>query len=137
MFAKPFAPPKLCFLQLNYCRIVLSQLLKASMHPNKRSISSQTAISRAKRAKTTNANANGTIENTATPLRALLEAMSSHQDTVPPKTGNVVHWFRSDLRLQDNRALHLASQKALENKKGLIALYIISPQVSPLIFFLQ
>ena len=64
-----------------------------------------------------------------TPLSTLLRALESHQKRVSPKKGNVVHWFRSDLRLEDNRGLHAASQKALENGKALIALYIVSPQV--------
>jgi len=67
-----------------------------------------------------------------TPLSTLLRALESHQKSVSPKKGNVVHWFRSDLRLEDNRGLHAASQKAQENGKALIALYIVSPQVPPL-----
>ena len=61
-------------------------------------------------------------------LARLLNALNVHQNKVLSEKGNVVHWFRSDLRLQDNRALHAASQKAQENGKGLIALYIMSPQ---------
>lgn len=65
-----------------------------------------------------------------TPLSELLQVMSQHHDkVVSAPAGNVVHWFRSDLRLEDNRALHAASQKARENGGSLIALYIISPQV--------
>ncbi|KAK4161099.1 putative deoxyribodipyrimidine photo-lyase [Cladorrhinum sp. PSN259] len=45
-----------------------------------------------------------------------------------PATGAVVHWFKWDLRTQDNSALYLASQKAAEAKVPLIALYIVSPQ---------
>lgn len=45
---------------------------------------------------------------------------------------SVVHWFRGDLRLEDNTALQLASTKARANKDGenaaLIAMYILSPQ---------
>ena len=41
---------------------------------------------------------------------------------------SVVHWFKRDLRLQDNRALSLASQKAKEKGIPLICVYIISPQ---------
>ncbi|KAL0635629.1 DNA photolyase phr1 [Maublancomyces gigas] len=45
---------------------------------------------------------------------------------------SVVHWFRGDLRLEDNTALQLASAKARANKDGenaaLIAMYILSPQ---------
>ena len=64
------------------------------------------------------------------PLASLLRAVHNHQEQAPPKNGNVVHWFRSDLRLQDNRGLHAASRKAKENGKALIALYVVSPQVN-------
>ncbi|KAL8825659.1 MAG: hypothetical protein Q9191_004274 [Dirinaria sp. TL-2023a] len=40
----------------------------------------------------------------------------------------VVHWFKCDLRTKDNKALHLASQKAKSNGVPLICLHIISPQ---------
>ena len=40
----------------------------------------------------------------------------------------VVHWFKNDLRTKDNRALHLASEKAKENGASLICMYLISPQ---------
>jgi DNA photolyase len=64
-----------------------------------------------------------------TPLSKLLRALDMHHKRVSPKTGNVVHWFRSDLRVEDNRGLRAASQKAQENGKALIALYVVSPQV--------
>jgi hypothetical protein len=64
-----------------------------------------------------------------TPLASLLNTLHSHQTRASQKIGNVVHWFRSDLRLDDNRALHAASQKAKQNGKSLIALYVLSPQV--------
>ena len=68
-----------------------------------------------------------------TPLSKLLQALHKHHDKVASlPAGNVVHWFRSDLRLEDNRALHASSEKAKENGNGLIALYIVSPQVSTL-----
>jgi deoxyribodipyrimidine photo-lyase len=95
------------------------------MPPKKRKTSSQTTNHNPKRVRTTNGDASAQ----QTPLTTLLEAMSIHHETVPPQKDNVVHWFRSDLRLKDNRALSLASQKAQENKKGLVALYIVSPQV--------
>ncbi|KAI0480388.1 FAD binding domain of DNA photolyase-domain-containing protein [Xylariaceae sp. FL0804] len=46
------------------------------------------------------------------------------------KVGNVLHWFRSkDLRADDNRALHAASQKAKDGGDGahLIACFLYSP----------
>lgn len=42
---------------------------------------------------------------------------------------NVLHWFRSkDLRQEDNRALHAASQKAREGKGALLTMYLYSPR---------
>lgn len=65
-----------------------------------------------------------------TPLAKLLETMHLHHEKAQQlRKGNVVHWFRSDLRLEDNRALQAASQKAQEEGKHLIALYVVSPQV--------
>ncbi|GAB7350809.1 hypothetical protein MBLNU459_g1346t1 [Dothideomycetes sp. NU459] len=40
----------------------------------------------------------------------------------------VVHWFKRDLRTSDNRALHLASEKAKKANVPLICLSIVSPQ---------
>ena len=40
----------------------------------------------------------------------------------------VVHWFKCDLRVKDNKALHLASEKAKNRGVPLICLHIISPQ---------
>jgi deoxyribodipyrimidine photo-lyase len=40
----------------------------------------------------------------------------------------VVHWFKMDLRMQDNTALALASRKAAEHGIPLIALFVLSPQ---------
>lgn len=40
----------------------------------------------------------------------------------------VVHWFKSDLRTRDNRALRLASEKARERDVPLLTMYIVSPQ---------
>ncbi|KAL4748834.1 hypothetical protein BDW72DRAFT_179365 [Aspergillus terricola var. indicus] len=40
----------------------------------------------------------------------------------------VVHWFKSDLRLHDNRALQMAYKVAREHKIPLIGLYILSPE---------
>ncbi|KAK1776833.1 deoxyribodipyrimidine photolyase [Copromyces sp. CBS 386.78] len=40
----------------------------------------------------------------------------------------VVHWFKMDLRLHDNRSLWLASQKAQEAGVPLICLYVLSPE---------
>ena len=40
----------------------------------------------------------------------------------------VVHWFKCDLRTKDNKALHLASEKAKAHGVPLICIYIVSPQ---------
>lgn len=40
----------------------------------------------------------------------------------------VVHWFKRDLRLSDNRALHLAAKKAKEKNVPLVCMFIVSPQ---------
>ncbi len=40
----------------------------------------------------------------------------------------VVHWFKCDLRTTDNKALHLASEKAKSKGVPLICIHIISPQ---------
>ena len=40
----------------------------------------------------------------------------------------VVHWFKCDLRTTDNKALHLAYEKAKSKGVPLICLHIISPQ---------
>lgn len=40
----------------------------------------------------------------------------------------VVHWFKCDLRIEDNKALYLASEKAKEQNVPLICLYLVSPQ---------
>ncbi|KAG0227896.1 hypothetical protein BGW41_003641 [Actinomortierella wolfii] len=48
----------------------------------------------------------------------------------PPKpaipTRNVLMWFRTDLRLKDNRALHAASVRSKVGNRNLIALFIVS-----------
>jgi deoxyribodipyrimidine photo-lyase len=42
---------------------------------------------------------------------------------------NVLHWFRSkDIRQEDNKGLHAASQKAKEGSGSLITMYLFSPR---------
>lgn len=103
------------------------------MHASKRSLSTHIRAG-AKKAKVATKHAAATepaIPDT-TPLANLLNTLQLHQEKVQPIHGNVVHWFRSDLRLEDNRALHAASEKAKQNNTSLIALFVVSPQV---IFF--
>ncbi|MCJ1278741.1 hypothetical protein MMC21_006558 [Puttea exsequens] len=62
-----------------------------------------------------------------TPFHDLLDRLESQDEVSNVK--NVVHWFRSkDLRIQDNQALHNASQLAKEKLKPLICVYIYSPE---------
>ncbi|ERS98559.1 hypothetical protein HMPREF1624_05344 [Sporothrix schenckii ATCC 58251] len=68
-----------------------------------------------------------------TPMQALdtaIEETAAQMRRVdaPSRTSSVVHWFKSDLRLHDNRALHAAATLARDNKAPLICLYVVSPQ---------
>jgi deoxyribodipyrimidine photo-lyase len=60
-------------------------------------------------------------------LHSALTETRSDRERIEVK-GAVVHWFRCDLRVRDNRALRLASEKASEKNVPLIAMYIVSPQ---------
>ncbi|KAG9241738.1 putative Deoxyribodipyrimidine photo-lyase [Calycina marina] len=60
-------------------------------------------------------------------LRQKLEETHADRARIEAKD-SVVHWFKCDLRTEDNHALHLASQKAKGEKVPLIAMYIVSPQ---------
>ncbi|CAK7266052.1 DNA photolyase phr1 [Sporothrix epigloea] len=46
----------------------------------------------------------------------------------PSKESPVVHFFKSDLRVHDNRALSQARALAKENEAPLVGLYVVSPQ---------
>ncbi|EFE43076.1 hypothetical protein TRV_02203 [Trichophyton verrucosum HKI 0517] len=58
--------------------------------------------------------------------RAYKETTEQCQDIQPGKA--VVHWFKQDLRLQDNRSLHRAYSFARDHNIPLICLYIFSPE---------
>ncbi|RDL32956.1 putative Deoxyribodipyrimidine photo-lyase [Venustampulla echinocandica] len=60
-------------------------------------------------------------------LQSALSETESQRQAIEVK-GAVVHWFKSDLRTRDNKALHMASEKAKEKGVPLIAMYIVSPQ---------
>jgi deoxyribodipyrimidine photo-lyase len=60
-------------------------------------------------------------------LNNALEETKSEREEIKVKDA-VVHWFKCDLRTQDNKGLHLASEKAKEKGVPLIGLYIVSPQ---------
>lgn len=58
-------------------------------------------------------------------LNAALE--STRKPELKPR--NVLHWFRSkDIRQEDNRALHAASQKVKEGNGSLLTMYLFSPK---------
>ncbi|KAF5003643.1 hypothetical protein FDECE_9814 [Fusarium decemcellulare] len=64
------------------------------------------------------------------PIETLLDALedtAQERKAVKVKDA-VVHWFKMDLRISDNKALALASDKAKEAGVPLIAIYIVSPQ---------
>ncbi|KAI9802456.1 MAG: hypothetical protein M1825_002841 [Sarcosagium campestre] len=60
-------------------------------------------------------------------LNSAIKETASQRNNVKVKDA-VIHWFKCDLRLQDNKALHLAAQKAKAANVPLICLHIISPQ---------
>lgn len=71
--------------------------------------------------------------NDGTLARPIQTFNQAYEDTKEARTAArpnaaVVHWFKSDLRLHDNRALQLASQAAREHGIPLIGLYILSPE---------
>lgn len=63
------------------------------------------------------------------PLDTLLHRLADHQERHPPKK-NVLHWFRTqDLRAEDNRALHAASQRARQGTPShLLTCFVWSPE---------
>ncbi|KAF2720360.1 hypothetical protein K431DRAFT_270784 [Polychaeton citri CBS 116435] len=59
-------------------------------------------------------------------LCELIDKTKGNAEKVKPR--NILHWFRSkDLRQEDNRGLHAASQKAQEGKGSLLTMYLFSP----------
>jgi hypothetical protein len=60
-------------------------------------------------------------------LNAALAETAAHRDTIRVQDA-VVHWFKMDLRVSDNRALFLAGERAREAGVPLIGLYVVSPQ---------
>ncbi|KAL2802232.1 DNA photolyase, FAD-binding/Cryptochrome [Aspergillus granulosus] len=70
---------------------------------------------------------NGALER---PIEALERAYAETEERRNGVMANaaVVHWFKTDLRIHDNRALQAANNLAREAKIPLITLYILSPQ---------
>lgn len=68
----------------------------------------------------------GTIERPIETLQKACRDTAEKRRSI--KAGQaVVHWFKRDLRLHDNRALNAASELAKEHNVPLIGLYILSP----------
>lgn len=62
-----------------------------------------------------------------TPMDRLTEALKEISSDHKPRS--CIHWFRSkDLRLEDNRALYAASEKAKEGSGSLLTMYLFSPR---------
>ena len=66
------------------------------------------------------------IEKPIETLRRTQEETKEIREHVPVKNA-VVHWFKRDLRIADNKALRLASEKAKSKNVPLICLYVVSP----------
>ena len=69
----------------------------------------------------------GKLERPIEMLGKAQKETQGQRERVPVKDA-VVHWFKCDLRITDNKALHLASEKAKSNGVPLICMHIISPQ---------
>ena len=67
------------------------------------------------------------IERPIDTLSRVQRETRSQRDGISVKDA-VVHWFKCDLRTADNKALHLASEKARSRGVPLICIHIISPQ---------
>ncbi|OKL63611.1 Deoxyribodipyrimidine photo-lyase [Talaromyces atroroseus] len=71
---------------------------------------------------------NGTLERPIDTLNRAYEETNEVRGSINGKNAAVVHWFKNDLRLKDNRALKMAYDLAQANNAPLICLYILSPQ---------
>ena len=69
----------------------------------------------------------GDIERPIDTLNRVQKATQLQRDKIAVRDA-VVHWFKGDLRITDNKALHLAADKAKSKKVPLICIYIVSPQ---------
>ena len=69
----------------------------------------------------------GTLPRPNHLLNAALDETRDAREKIPVKDA-VVHWFKMDLRLQDNTALHAAAQKAKDAGVPLICVFLVSPQ---------
>ncbi|KKK17258.1 deoxyribodipyrimidine photo-lyase [Aspergillus rambellii] len=72
---------------------------------------------------------NGTLERPIETLqKAYMVDSTVEQRNAIRANLAVVHWFKTDLRLHDNRGLQMAYQIAREHQVPLIGLYILSPE---------
>jgi deoxyribodipyrimidine photo-lyase len=64
------------------------------------------------------------------PIEGLMDALdrTADQRKKVPVGDAVVHWFKVDLRCNDNKSLALASEKAKQAGVPLICMYLVSPQ---------
>ncbi|RHZ72412.1 hypothetical protein CDV55_108811 [Aspergillus turcosus] len=69
----------------------------------------------------------GTLERPIETLQRAYEETADQRRAIRANSA-VVHWFKCDLRLHDNRALRMAYQTAKEHNIPLIGLYILSLQ---------
>lgn len=69
----------------------------------------------------------GLLERPIQTLQKAYEATRESRQIIQPGSA-IVHWFKSDLRLHDNRALFMAYEVARQHEIPLICLYILSPQ---------
>lgn len=60
-------------------------------------------------------------------LASALEETASERAAIQVED-SVVHWFKCDLRIKDNKSLYLASEKAKERGVPLVCMYIVSPE---------
>ncbi len=70
---------------------------------------------------------NGALPRPIEVLDKVMRETEQERERIPVK-GAVVHWFKWDLRVKDNKALHFASEKAKSKGVPLICLFIVSPQ---------
>ena len=70
---------------------------------------------------------NGEVERPIDTLGKAQKETQTQRDAIPVKEA-IVHWFKNDLRIADNKALHLASERAKSKGVPLICIHIISPQ---------
>ena len=70
---------------------------------------------------------NGEIPRPIDLLRDAIKGTEKEREKI--KAGEcVVHWFKRDLRIRDNKALSLASKKAKQGGVPLVCMFLVSPQ---------